>query len=168
METKCGGRAGQGAVEYLLIIGGAAAVLAILVMIVLSQISAGGAATNCDFEAAQRNIALPPSGVNITSPTACYLAKLSATGVNQNLIVDFNFGSLATSYDINVSKQGGGTAICLVSGTPIVYATDKGGKQHTCSGISNPPAGTYDINVTVFTSAGVRTTDFAKGSVIVK
>jgi len=142
----------QTATEYLLILGGATALIAIIGMVIYSTLFSGQGATNCNFDFMKQNLVLPSDGVNITNPTVC--RKVTFTGT-PSFSVDFNYGGSVEFFDITLKNKNNGNIYSCKLKQPVTPS--QSWEKITCSTWSvvlptTAPisAGVYDLNVTVF------------------
>ncbi len=173
-------RRGQTGTEYLLVLGGAIALIAIVGVLIYSTISTSGGTTNCNYDFVKNSIVLPPDGVNVTNPTACKRLTLTAGSPATNIKADFNFGGNVIKYSFSVKKQGSpsnctASPNCCAIGSPpsTINVTPTGNgylymTTHNGCNISNIASGLYDINVTVYTASGSQRSAIEAGAIIAK
>ncbi|HLC92771.1 MAG TPA: hypothetical protein VJH23_03615 [archaeon] len=173
----------QTATEYLLLIGGAVAVLVIITILALNTIGTGEDLTNCNFDAGKSSLVVPPDGIRITSPTLCKKAIMtgvggsgSGSGYSSSFVVKFDVGSKVKRYGVIVSSQkSAGYSFCADQNPggysyPANVAQPNGSTvSYVCNVPGDAPCGAYDVAAYAFDSQN-KTMEISmeKGAVEVK
>src|SRR3989344_2479644 len=164
----------QTATEYLLLLGGALAVLAIITVLALNTIGTGQTQTGCNFDSVKSNIPVAPDGVKITSPTACKKAIMtsfsggSGSGSGDDwFAVKFDVGPKVSKYSVTIKSQISGAYFCDLSNQPV--PPNATSVTHYCYPDGSEQCGTYDVVVSAYDlSNKLSESATEKGAVVVK